>query len=77
MSLIIWYILCGIIVYLAIGGLLSGIFEDYYIDDFLWIISWPCCLIVMLVELISRPFTNFGSFIKDKVKDIHKKVNTK
>lgn len=63
------YILC-ITVYLAIGGLLGGIFEDLRLDDFIWYLLWPFVVLMFLIILIEIPFERIGSFIRDKIRHV-------
>lgn len=63
------YIL-GIVAYLGIGGLLSGIFEDLRLDDFIWYLLWPFVVLIFLIILMEIPFERIGSIILDKIKHV-------
>lgn len=68
------YILC-ITAYLAIGGFLSGIFDEWDIDDFYWYLAWPFVLLVILIVLIEDPFKNLGRWTVTKIRDITNRKN--
>lgn len=63
------YIL-AIVAYLAIGGLLAGIFDDVGVDDFVWYLGWPVVVIVSLIFIITEPFQHLGQCIVTKIRAI-------
>lgn len=66
------YILC-IVVYLAIGGLLAGIFEYLEVDDFLWYLVWPVLGIVLFIIVLELPIQNLGRTIASKIRNMGRK----
>lgn len=57
-----------IVAYLAIGGVLAGIFEDLRLDEFVWYLLWPFMVLVYLIILMEIPFERVGSVIRDRIR---------
>lgn len=67
------YILFAVLIYLAIGGLLSGIFEDWVISEPEWIFGWPVIILIVLIYFISKPFQKLGAHIAEKFREVFKR----
>ena len=63
------YIL-GIVAYLLIGGLLSGVFEDVGVDEFIWYLVWPVLILIWLLLVIEAPFHSLGRYMVTKIRQI-------
>ena len=68
------YILC-IAVYLAIGGFLSGIFDECDVDEFYWYLAWPFLLLIIVIILIEDPFKTLGRWTVTKIRNIKNRKN--
>jgi hypothetical protein len=64
------YIILGIFAYLAIGGFLSGLFDDIGLDEFMWYTAWPFVLIYVVVMLTAMPFENLGLRVVRKLREL-------
>lgn len=70
----IFIVIFAVTLYLAIGGILGGLFYDYLDDDtWLWDAAWPLLLLMMttigvmrLISLIPNPFRKLGYYIRSK-----------
>lgn len=68
------YILC-FVVYLAIGGFLSGVFDECDIDEFYWYLAWPFLLVIVAIMVLEVPFEKLGQWTLTKIRDIRKGKN--
>jgi hypothetical protein len=63
------YIILGIFAYLAIGGFLSGLFREIGLADYMWYVSWPFTLIILLFMIMLEPFERLGYWVLTKFRD--------
>ena len=67
------YGLVLVLIYLVIGVLLSGLFNDLGIDAFYWILAWPVVVLIIIALIITLPFENLECTILEKIKNISKR----
>lgn len=75
--MIVVYISVGLLVYIAIGGLLNGLFHDIDVNENWVLFGWPVVVVISLWIIIAIPFYQLGKLINTGIKNLRKRIRKK